>query len=396
MTTVALAAVVLTACSSAPAPTSSGPSPSSPGSSAAEAPATGALRVERVAEGLDKPWDVTWVRDRMLVTQREGTLATITDGRETPVRADLASVYARGEGGLMGMAAYPDDSGRFVTCQTHQEGGRPVDVRVVAWQLSADGASATRTKDPLVGGLPINPSGRHSGCRPTFGPDGALWIGTGDTARATIPQDRTALGGKVLRVDPETGGPAAGNPFASSGSAAERLVSGYGHRNVQAVAFQPGTGTGWSVEHGPDVDDEVNVVIPGRNYGWDPARGGESPGGYDEGVPMTDLQRYPDAVPAAWSSGDPTIATSGGAFVSGPAWGDLDGALAVTAQKGEKLLFMRPGTGADAQRIVSVSTPPELDGEFGRLRGARVGPDGALYLTTDNGNDDVILRVTRG
>ncbi|GLZ50513.1 PQQ-dependent sugar dehydrogenase [Actinomycetospora sp. NBRC 106378] len=396
LTSVALSAAVLTACSSAPAPTESAPAPSSTASSAPEAPATGALRVERVAEGLDKPWDVTWVRDRLLVTQRGGTLATVADGRVQPVRADLASVYARGEGGLMGTAAYPDGSGRFVTCQTHQEGGRPVDVRVVAWQLSADGASATRTKDPLVGGLPINPSGRHSGCRPTFGPDGALWIGTGDTARATIPQDRTALGGKVLRVDPETGGPAAGNPFASSGSAAERLVSGYGHRNVQAVAFQPGTGTGWSVEHGPDVDDEVNVVIPGRNYGWDPARGGETPGGYDEGVPMTDLQRYPDAVPAAWSSGDPTIATSGGAFVSGAAWGDLDGALAVTAQKGEKLLFMRPGTGADAQRIVSVTTPPELDGEFGRLRGARVGPDGALYLTTDNGNDDVILRVTRG
>ena len=139
LTTVALAAVVLTACSSAPAPTPSGSAPSSTGSDATAAPATGALRVERVAEGLDKPWDVTWVRGRMLVTQREGTLSTVTDGRVTPVRADLASVYARGEGGLMGMAAYPDDSGRFVTCQTHQEGGRPVDVRVVAWQLSEIG-----------------------------------------------------------------------------------------------------------------------------------------------------------------------------------------------------------------------------------------------------------------
>ncbi|MDL5155745.1 PQQ-dependent sugar dehydrogenase [Actinomycetospora termitidis] len=397
LTSVALAAVVLSACSSAPVSPSAATGTSAPSSSApTAAPATGALRVERIAEGLDKPWDVTWVRDRMLVTQREGSISTIADGQVRPVSAELGDVYARGEGGLMGMAAYPDDSGRFVTCQTHQEGGRPVDVRVVAWQLSADGASATRTKDPLVGGLPLNPSGRHSGCRPTFGPDGALWVGTGDTARATIAQDRTALGGKVLRVDPESGGPAPGNPFASSGSAAERLISGYGHRNVQAVAFQPGTGTGWTVEHGSDVDDEVNVVIPGRNYGWDPARGGETPGGYDESVPMTDLDRYPDAVPAAWSSGDPTIAPSGGDFVSGAAWGDLDGAFAVGVQKDEKLLFMRPGSGADAQRIVSVSTPPELDGEFGRIRGVRTGPDGALYLTTDNGDDDVVLRVSRG
>ncbi|MFC5066297.1 PQQ-dependent sugar dehydrogenase [Actinomycetospora atypica] len=396
LTATALAAVVLTACSSAPTSPSAATGTSVPPSSGAPAPATGALRVETVASGMDKPWDVTWVRDRMVVTQREGTLSTVVDGRVRPVAADLGDVYARGEGGLMGLAAYPDDSGRFVTCQTHAEGGRPVDIRVVAWQLSADGASATRTKDPLVGGLPINPSGRHSGCRPTFGPDGALYVGTGDTARATIPQDRSALGGKVLRVDPETGGPAAGNPFASSGSAAERLVSGFGHRNVQAVAFQPGTGTGWSVEHGSDVDDEVNVVIPGRNYGWDPSRGGETPGGYDESVAMTDLERYPEAVPAAWSSGDPTIATSGGDFLTGSGWGDLDGAFAVAAQKGEKLLFMRPGTGPDAQRIVSVSTPGELDGEFGRLRGVRLGPDGALYLTTDNGGDDSVLRVTRG
>lgn len=405
--TVALSVVVLTACSSSPAvpsaPPGAQPAPASSSSAAPSAtPAAGApaLRVETVAGGLDHPWDVAFVGgDRMLVTQREGTLSLIRSLRPgapvTPVRADLSDVYARGEGGLMGIAAFPDSSGRFVTCQAHAEGGRPVDVRVVAWQLSADGTAATRTADPLVGGLPLNPSGRHSGCRPTFAGDGALLVGTGDTARATIAQDRTALGGKVLRVDPATGGPAPGNPFATSGSAAERLISGYGHRNVQAVAIQPGTGTAWSVEHGSDVDDEVNVVVPGANYGWDPSRGGETPGGYDESVPMTDTGRFPGAVGAAWSSGDPTVATSGGDFLTGPGWGDLEGTLAVSALKGEKLLLMRPGTGPDARRIVAVRTPTELDGTFGRLRGARLGPDGALYVTSDDGNDDVVLRVTR-
>ncbi|GAA4919948.1 glucose/arabinose dehydrogenase [Actinomycetospora succinea] len=405
----ALLALALTACGEGTSQTSAAPSEGGGAGAAAPsvptttAPAGTALRVETVAGGFANPWDVAFVGgDRLLVTQRDGSLSLVTGlgpgARTTPVTADLADVYARGEGGLMGIAPAPDvaTSGSFVTCQTHQEGGRPVDVRVVSWRLSPDGASAERVRDPLVGGLPINPSGRHSGCRPTFAPDGTLLVGTGDTARATIPQDRNSLGGKVLRVDPATGGPADGNPFASSGSAAERLVSGYGHRNVQAVAIQPGTGRAWSAEHGPDIDDEVNVVIPGRNYGWDPAQGGESPGGYDEDVPMTDLRRYPDAVPAAWSSGDPTEAISGAAFLDGPAWGDMAGMLAVSAQKGEKLFLMRPGQGADEDRIVEVTVPRELDGEFGRLRGARLGPDGALYLTTDNGSDDSILRVTRG
>jgi len=356
-----------------------------------------ALRVETVVAGLDHPWDVAPLGgDRTLVTQRGGTLSLVTGlgpgVTARPVAADLADVYVRGESGLMGIAPLPD--GTFVTCQSHQENGRPVDIRLVTWSLSPDGASATRVRDPLVGGLPLNPSGRHGGCRPTLAPDGALLVGTGDTARAPISQDRTALGGKVLRIDPTTGGPAAGNPYAASAAAAERLVSGYGHRNVQGVALAP-DGTAWSVEHGPDVDDEVNVVIPGANYGWDPARGGATPGGYDESVPMTDLARYPDAVPAAWSSGDPTLATSGGTFLSGPAWGDLDGVLAVTAQKGEKLLLMRPGTGDRASSIVEVSVPAELDGIYGRLRGARLGTDGALYLTTDNGDNDSVLRVTR-
>jgi glucose/arabinose dehydrogenase len=409
LTMMAVLTMALTACADddrpaavAAGPTGGTPAPGAPSTTPGAPGSLPALRVETVATGFSNPWDVAFVGgDRMLMTQRDGTLSLITGfgpgARVTPVAADLADVYARGEGGLLGIAAAPDvaTSGSFVTCQDHQEGGRPVDIRVVSWRLSPDGLRADRVRDPLVGGLPINPSGRHSGCRPTFAPDGALLVGTGDTARATISQDRGSLGGKVLRIDPATGGPAAGNPFAGSGSAAERLISGYGHRNVQAVAIQPGSGRAWSVEHGSDVDDEVNVVVPGANYGWDPSRGGETPGGYDESVPMTDLERFPDAVPAAWSSGDPTEATSGAAFLDGPAWGDLSGVLAVCAQKGQRLFLMRPGTGADADRIVTVDVPPELDDTMGRLRGARLGPDGALYLTTDNGSDDSLLRVTR-
>lgn len=404
----AVPALVATGCAAedaatpAPAGSSAAATPRAAAPSSTGAATPPALKVETVASGLEHPWDVAFIGgDRMLVTQRSGTLTLVSGlgpgATARPVAADLGDVYARGESGLMGIAAFPDvaTSGAFVTCQAHRQAGQPTDIRLVTWRLSPDGASATKVRDPLLGGLPLNPSGRHGGCRPTFAPDGSLLVGTGDTARATIPQDRSSLGGKVLRIDPNTGGPVSGNPFATSAGAAERLISGYGHRNVQAVAVEPGTGRAWSVEHGPDIDDEVNVVVPGANYGWDPAQGGETPGGYDEDVPMTDQRRYPQAIPAAWSSGDPTEATSGAAFLSGPAWGDLEGTLAVSAQKGEKLFLMRPGTGADADRITSVTVPAELDGEFGRLRGARLGPDGALYVTSDNGTDDVVLRITR-
>jgi glucose/arabinose dehydrogenase len=301
-------------------------------------------------------------------------------------------VYARGEGGLMGMVVHPDfaQSRRFTTCQTHMQNGSPTDVRLVSWELSADGASARRVADPLVGGLPIAQSGRHSGCRPTIAPDGALLVGTGDTARGAVAQDLNSLGGKVLRVDLATGGPAPGNPFADAQNPAQRLIWTYGHRNVQGVAVQPGTGDVYTAEHGPTIDDEINRLRPGGNYGWDPSRGG-TVGGYDESVPMTDPERFPDAVPAAWSSGRPVEAISGAAFLSGGQWGDLNGALAVGALRGQKLLLMTLGPDG---AVADVRKPAPLDDAFGRLRAVRLGPDGALYVSTSNGSDDEVLRIT--
>jgi aldose sugar dehydrogenase len=242
--------------------------------------------------------------------------------------------------------------------------------------------------DPLVGGLPINPSGRHSGCRPTIAADGALLVGTGDTARGGVPQDLASLGGKVLRVDLATGGPLPDNPFATAENPAQRLILTYGHRNVQGVAVAE-DGTVYTAEHGPRTDDEVNRIVAGGNYGWDPAQGG-TVGGYDESVPMTDLERYPDAVPAAWSSGSPVEAVAGAAFLQGGQWGDLDGTLAVAALRGEKLLLMTPGPDG---AIASVGVPAPLDGTYGRLRAVRLAPDGALLVTTSNGSDDRILRI---
>ncbi|MGH3801153.1 MAG: PQQ-dependent sugar dehydrogenase, partial [Pseudonocardiaceae bacterium] len=201
--------------------------------------------------------------------------------------------------------------------------------------------------------------------------------------------DRTQLGGKVLRIDLATGGPAPDNPFAASPNTAERLVFTYGNRNVQGVTVQPGTGRLFGAEHGPTVDDEINVLRAGANYGWDPSRGGTRDR-YDESVPMTDLQRFPDAVPAAWSSGSDTEAICGAAFIEGEQWGDMQGLLAVAALAGSKLLLMRVDPNA---AVTEVGQLPQLDGNYGRLRAVRPGSDGALYVTTSNGDDDKVLRV---
>ena len=353
------------------------------------------LAVEVVAEGFEHGWDIGFLPDgRALVTERPGRISLVSGLREgarrTTVRADLDDVFVQGEGGLMGMVVHPDfaTSREFTTCQTHQEDGDPEDIRLVTWRLSADGASAERVRD-LLTGLPIS-TGRHSGCRPELAADGALLVGTGDTAVGSIPQDRTNLGGKVLRLDLKTGEPLPDNPFASAGNRRERYVLSYGHRNVQGVAVQPGTGTVYSAEHGPSNNDEVNRIEPGANYGWDPSQGG-TVGGYDEGVPMTDRERFPDAVPAIWQSGRTTQAVCAAEFLEGSQWGGLDGALVVTALKGAKLLLLRL---EDDGSLADVSVPEATDGPYGRLRAARLGPDGALYVTTTNGEDDKLLRIT--
>lgn len=400
---VATAGLCLAGCSgtSAPGPEEPGAT-STPSTSSGPAGGQG-LSVEVVADGLSNPWDIGFLEDGgAVVTERDGRLSYLpslepgTDPVE--LAAGLDDVYAQGEGGLMGLAVLSPPAGgdgwdqpKVVVCLNHGEGGEAVDVRLVELTLDVDNRRATRDRD-LVTGLPTADSGRHSGCRPTVGEDGLLYVGTGDAADPAAAQDRTNLGGKVLRLDPATGGPAEGNPFADAGDEAERLVHSYGHRNVQGVAVRPGTDEIWTAEHGPAFDDEVNLLEAGANYGWDPAQGGEV-SSYDESVPMTDTERYPDAVAAAWSSGETTEAICGAAFLDGEQWGEREGMLAITALKGAKLLLLRIG---DDGSVSDVEIPEDLVDDFGRLRAARVAPDGALYVTTSNGDDDKILRITPG
>jgi hypothetical protein len=163
-------------------------------------------------------------------------------------------------------------------------------------------------------------------------------------------------------------------------------VWNYGHRNVQGLALRPGTNEMWTAEHGPDRDDEVNLVVRGANYGWDPVPG------YNEATPMTDLTKFPSARTAMWSSGFPTVATSGAAFLSDARWGAWRGALAVALLKGQGILLMRMNPTPGPSRVVAVARLAQAEG-FGRIRSLMQGPDGALWFTTSNGTNDRIVRI---
>lgn len=346
------------------------------------------LAVEVLVEGLSNPWDLAQAPDGTIVfDQRGGGLSAYgADGAVQTIEADFGDLYANGETGLMGLVLDPDfaSNRRFFTCQGYApEGG---DIRVISWEMAPDYSAATRLTDPLVEGLPLT-SGRHGGCRLRFDSDGALQIGTGDAATGSNAQDLMSLGGKTLRVDPDTGTPWPGNPFIDDADA-NPLIYTYGHRNVQGLALRPGTGDMYCAEHGPDVDDEVNLLIAGGNFGWNPV--GASPDDYNESVPMTD-PNIDGAVPALWSSGDPTIATSGATFLDGSEWGAYDGLMLVGLLAGQGILalqFEPDGT------LISASRLPGFDGTYGRIRTVQLGNDGAFYVTTSNGDGDLLLRVT--
>lgn len=381
---------------------------------------TGSIKVTEVADGLKVGWDIGFLPSgNVLIPQRPGKLSVVSakkpgtkvtditnlkDSKVTDVDIDLPKPLVNAEGGLLGMVLHPDfkKSRKFTLCQTTTKpNGKADDIRLITWRLSEDEQSATKVKD-LITGLPLTDRGQHVGCKPTVGPDGELLIGTGDGWKMTPSQDKKNLGGKVLRVDWNTGKGLPDNPFADAKDENTRRIWTYGHRNVQGVAVRPGTKEIWTVEHGPGYDDEINLLGKGKNFGYDISQGGkiteDDPKGqtyadYENDIPMTDKDRFPDAVGPRWATGSPTEAISQDVFLEGKHWGKLEGALAVTSLKGSKLFLM---TVDGSSNVVKVDVPKELDEYYKRLRAARMGPDGALYITTAGGENDYLLRVEPG
>ena len=222
------------------------------------------VRVTSWVEGLEAPWSLVFLPDgRALVSERPGRIRVIEGGRLRPEPMAVLDVAQGGEGGLMGLALHPRFPAEpyLYAMHTHRD-ARGTTNRVVRFKLEGDAARFDRV---IVSGIPG--ARNHNGGRIGFGPDGMLYVGTGETFEAELAQDRDSLGGKLLRVTPEGGVPA-DNPTPGS------LIYTSGHRNIQGLAWHPETGHLFASEHGPSGEfglrafDEINVIAAGGNYGW--------------------------------------------------------------------------------------------------------------------------------
>ncbi|MFL6023674.1 MAG: PQQ-dependent sugar dehydrogenase [Marmoricola sp.] len=361
--------------------------PSAPAVQAADQAATTfpTLSVSEQVSALDIPWDVQVLPGgRLLIGERSTKRLIVWQGGTKRVLRFHTDIWAAGETGLMGLAVDPKfaTNRRVYTCQGGTRADGSHDVRVLVWRMNYAYTAVGKIRT-LVSGFPAT-SGRHGGCRLLITSHGSLMVGTGDAATGTNPQSLSSFGGKTLRLNRATGAPYPLNKWIHSSNPVTRYLYTFGHRNVQGLA-QRGDGTLWSVEQGTYRDDEVNKLVEGGNYGYNPVPG------YNESVPMTDDALPGTQIHAKWSSGDPTLATSGGTWVHGAQWGEYDNTLAVAALKAHRLIFMKfDGNG----KLLWTRSPDELQ-QNGRLRSVTRAPNGDLLVTTSNGGGgDFVLRVS--
>ena len=334
------------------------------------------VKVETIAENLKVPWEIEFTPDeRIFFTERTGQLRVIQDG-ELLSEPIISLKVSRIEGGLLGLALDPNFSeNNFLYLYYSYFDGPEIYNRVVRYTEFENNLSEEKILLDKIPG-----SQWHDGGRIKFGPDGKLYIATGDAANWNLAQDLDSLAGKILRINSDGTIPE-DNPIENS------AIFSYGHRNPQGIDWHPDSGILVATEHGPSGErgvahDEINVIISGKNYGWPDIIGDESSEGLENPI---------------IHSGDDTWAPSGAAFYDSDEISEWYGKYFVATLRGNHLRMLD----VDLENNQVSSSTELFFEEFGRLRNAAMGPDGHLYIMTSNQdgrgspsqNDDRIMRI---
>ncbi len=370
------------------------------------------FRVEEVARNLGVPWSLKFAPDgRLFFTQRDRTRIGVSAldlrrGRISTYEGE-ASVRDEGEGGVMGLELDPGfaRNNKLYICYSYWKEGVPNENnrrnRLSSFTLTNNRLTDEKILlDDMLGWL------NHNGCRVVWGPDNKLYVSMGDAgdAPSNVPgefgyaakaQSLRLLAGKIFRLNPDGSIPT-DNPFYDQTSGTARAIWTLGHRNPQGLAFQPETRLLWSTEHGPNTRDELNILRKGKNYGW-PRCSGTQPFGTVLTVNADNItfnctgsdlrESYQPAVREYAGGNEPTIAPSNLVFYNAHAFPQWKGNLFfVTLKTGRLYRLELKGEQIAKEDIL-------INNQYGRLRDLAVGPDGFLYLSTDQGQ---ILRLRPG
>ncbi|MGD9630191.1 MAG: PQQ-dependent sugar dehydrogenase [Pyrinomonadaceae bacterium] len=339
------------------------------------------FRLETVARGLEVPWGFAWLPGGdMLVTERPGRVRLLVKGE---LRADpvfvVPDVEPSSESGLMDISIHPDfaSNGFVYLAYAYDRDGKRV--KVVRYRYS--GGKLIEPKI-IIENIPGAPN--HAGTRARFGPDGKLYITTGDSTDWDLAQDNSSLAGKTLRLN-DDGSVPKDNPFVGKEGYRPEIWT-TGHRNAQGLAWQPGSGLMFQTEHGPSGfegrgggADEVNIVEAGKNYGWPTIWGTRTQAGMEPPL----LEYTPACAPAS------------GAFYNGDKLPQFKGNFFVGCLRGARIIRIV----LDGRKVVRQEDL--LKGNLGRIREVGEGPDGFIYFSTSNrdgrgsaaAEDDRIMRL---
>ena len=336
-----------------------------------------------VSQPLDNPWGLAFLPDgRMLVTERDGNLRTVAhDGATSPPLRGLPRIRSSGQGGLLDVALHPDFAANALVYLTH------------AWPVGAGfntavsrgrlGAGRIEGFETIFVARPGTLPRKHFGSRMVFGNDGKLYVTIGDRGRRSDAQDLSRHAGSVLRLNADGTVPA-DNPLVGRPDALPEIWS-WGHRNQQGLAIDRATGRIWAHEHGPRGGDEVNLVERGVNHGWPVITYGRN---YSGTIISKETARPGMAQPKLYWT--PSIAPSGMAFYDGEKFPRWRGNLFVGALAGQILVRL-------TLKDTRVVAEERLLGDFDkRIRDVRTGPDGNLYLLTDELEEPIWRIEPRG